>query len=73
MVQDPRHAGPTPPQPEQQQKQPGHTAEMTPKPDHGEESCKGSGKLQGSAEITGGGLRHWSGGRHRLRPKAPIF
>jgi hypothetical protein len=38
MAQDPKHAGPTPPQPKQQQEPPGNTAEMTPKPDHGEAS-----------------------------------
>ena len=55
MAENPKHAGPTPRQPEQQQEPPGHTAEMTPAPDHGEESYKGSGKLQGkSALITGG-------------------
>ena len=51
----PRHAGPTPPQPEQQQEPPGHTAEMTPKPDHGEELYKGCGKLEGRAAIITGG------------------
>ena len=55
MAQDPKHAGPTPPQPEQQQEPPGHTAEMTPKPDHGEESYKGCGKLEGRAAIITGG------------------
>jgi NAD(P)-dependent dehydrogenase (short-subunit alcohol dehydrogenase family) len=55
MAQDPKHAGPTPPQPEQQQEPPGRTAEMTPKPDHGEESYKGCGKLQGRAAIVTGG------------------
>ena len=55
MTQDPKHAGPTPPQPEQQQEPPGHTAEMTPKPDHGEESYKGCGKLEGRAAIITGG------------------
>jgi NAD(P)-dependent dehydrogenase (short-subunit alcohol dehydrogenase family) len=55
MAQDPQHAGPTPPQPEQQQEPPGHTAEMTPAPDHGEESYKGSGKLEGRAAIITGG------------------
>jgi NAD(P)-dependent dehydrogenase (short-subunit alcohol dehydrogenase family) len=55
MIQDPRHAGPTPPQPEQQQEPPGHTAEMTPTPDHGEESYQGSGKLEGRAAIVTGG------------------
>ena len=34
-------------QPEQQQTPPGTLGEMTPKPDHGEESYRGSGKLTG--------------------------
>jgi NAD(P)-dependent dehydrogenase (short-subunit alcohol dehydrogenase family) len=55
VAQDPKHAGPTPPQPEQQQAPPGQTAEMTPKPDHGEESYKGCGKLEGRAAIITGG------------------
>ena len=42
-------------QPEQQQSVPGTTAEMRPKPDHGEQSYEGSGKLRGKvAVITGG-------------------
>jgi NAD(P)-dependent dehydrogenase (short-subunit alcohol dehydrogenase family) len=42
-------------QPEQQQTPPGVLGEMTPKPDHGEESYQGSGKLAGKvAVITGG-------------------
>ncbi|MEU4773913.1 SDR family oxidoreductase [Micromonospora sp. NPDC023644] len=42
-------------QPKQQQTPPGSTQEMTPKPDHGEESYRGSGKLDGRrAVITGG-------------------
>lgn len=42
-------------QPKQQQTPPGSTQEMTPKPDHGEESYRGSGKLEGRrAVITGG-------------------
>ena len=55
MAQDPKHAGPTPPQPKQQQEPPGFTDQMRPKPDHGEESYKGSGKLQGRAAIITGG------------------
>jgi NAD(P)-dependent dehydrogenase (short-subunit alcohol dehydrogenase family) len=55
MAQDPKHAGPTPPQPKQQQEPPGHTGEMTPEPDHGEESYKGCGKLEGRAAIITGG------------------
>ncbi|MEV7328057.1 SDR family oxidoreductase [Micromonospora sp. NPDC093244] len=42
-------------QPGQQQSPPGSTAEMTPKPDHGEDTYRGSGKLDGKrALITGG-------------------
>ncbi|MBB3675408.1 SDR family oxidoreductase [Modestobacter versicolor] len=42
-------------QPEQTQTPPGVLGEMTPKPDHGEESYRGSGKLTGKrAVITGG-------------------
>jgi NAD(P)-dependent dehydrogenase (short-subunit alcohol dehydrogenase family) len=42
------------PQPPQQQTPPGHTDEMTPRPDHGEESYTGSGRLEGKrAVITG--------------------
>jgi NAD(P)-dependent dehydrogenase (short-subunit alcohol dehydrogenase family) len=42
-------------QPAQQQEPPGVLGEMTPKPDHGEESYRGSGRLTGkTAVITGG-------------------
>jgi hypothetical protein len=42
------------PQPPQKQAPPGVTSEMRPKPDHGEESYKGSGRLTGKrAVITG--------------------
>ncbi|MER7457701.1 SDR family oxidoreductase [Micromonospora sp. NPDC126480] len=42
-------------QPTQQQSPPGETGAMTPEPDHGEESYRGSGKLTGKrAVITGG-------------------
>ena len=41
-------------QPAQQQEFPGSEQEMTPKPDHGEESYRGSGRLEGKvAVITG--------------------
>jgi hypothetical protein len=47
---------PTPPMPAQQQNQtPGRTADMTPRPDHGEHSYKGSGRLAGKAAIVTGG------------------
>jgi NAD(P)-dependent dehydrogenase (short-subunit alcohol dehydrogenase family) len=43
-----------PPLPDQQQRRPGFTDEMTPLPDHGEQSYRGNGKLNGRiALITG--------------------
>ncbi len=41
-------------QPPQQQDVPGTTAQMDPKPDHGEESYRGCGKLQGKKTIITG-------------------
>jgi len=55
MPQDPRNRGPKPPQPSQQQEPPGLESEMDPRPDYGEKTYKGSGKLAGkTAVITGG-------------------
>lgn len=46
---------PEPPFPKQKQPMPGLTARMQPRPDHGEASYKGSGRLRGKkAVITGG-------------------
>src|ERR1700716_2341909 len=46
---------PKPPYPSQKQPMPGSTDRMDPRPDHGETSYKGSGKLKGlKAVITGG-------------------
>jgi NAD(P)-dependent dehydrogenase (short-subunit alcohol dehydrogenase family) len=46
---------PKPPYPSQKQSMPGSTTKMDPRPDHGENSYKGSGKLKDSkAVITGG-------------------
>lgn len=42
-------------QPAQQQTPPGATRKMTPKPDHGETSYTGSGRLQGKAAVITGG------------------
>jgi NAD(P)-dependent dehydrogenase (short-subunit alcohol dehydrogenase family) len=42
-------------QPAQQQEPPGVLGEMKPKPDHGEESYRGSGKLTGKAAVITGG------------------
>ena len=37
--------------PAQQQEPPGRTGEMRPKPDHGEESYRGYGRLEGKAAL----------------------
>ena len=46
---------PKPPFPAQTQAMPGATNKMDPRPDHGETSYKGSGKLQGKVAIITGG------------------
>lgn len=54
-MQDPRDQFPKPPFPKQPQPAPGLAAKMDPKPDHGETSYRGSGRLKGrKALITGG-------------------
>src|SRR3954469_26013601 len=52
---DPTTAYPKPPYPKQSQPYPGHQSEMQPRPDSGEQSYRGSGRLLGKkALITGG-------------------
>ncbi len=54
-LQDPITKYPKPPFPRQQQPWPGLASKMNPRPDHGEQSYKGSGRLLGrKALITGG-------------------
>src|SRR5689334_11928377 len=54
-LEDPREKYPKPPFKSQEQPWPGLARDMDPKPDHGEKSYKGSGRLQGrKALITGG-------------------
>lgn len=54
-MQDPREQYPKPPFPKQPQAAPGLAKKMTPEPDHGETSYRGSGRLAGrKALITGG-------------------
>ncbi len=54
-LQDPTSKYPKPPFPRQDQPWPGLASKMTPRPDHGETSYKGSGRLLGrKALITGG-------------------
>ena len=54
MTIDPKTAGPTPPLPRQQQDPPGFTEQLDPKPDHGEHSYRGCGKLKGRAALITG-------------------
>lgn len=52
---DPRTKQPKPPFPAQEQELPGSTQKMRPRPDHGESSYRGQGRLEGRvALITGG-------------------
>ena len=54
-LKDPRTAGPKPPFERQTQPWPGLAGKMNPRPDHGEQSYRGSGRLAGrKALITGG-------------------
>jgi NAD(P)-dependent dehydrogenase (short-subunit alcohol dehydrogenase family) len=54
-LQDPRNRYPKPPYKKQSQPWPGLACEMDPRPDHGETSYRGSGRLTGrKALITGG-------------------
>ncbi len=55
QLQDPRTRFPRPPYKQQSQPWPGLASKMDPKPDHGETSYRGSGRLAGrKALITGG-------------------
>src|ERR671917_2637682 len=55
--QDPTQQYPQPEYPEQDQREqhPGLEAEMQPKPDYGEETYRGTGRLEGKAAIITGG------------------
>jgi len=55
MSQDPKDAGTKPPMPDQQLEAPGLEAEMQLKPDYGEDSYRGSGRLEGKVAIITGG------------------
>ncbi len=55
VMQDPREQYPKPPFATQKQDPPGLASKMQPRPDHGEKSYRGSGRLKGrKALITGG-------------------
>lgn len=53
--QDPKKKYPQPEYPDQQQEVPGTEKEMQPKADHGEDTYKGTGKLEGKKAIITGG------------------
>jgi NAD(P)-dependent dehydrogenase (short-subunit alcohol dehydrogenase family) len=52
---DPRKAEPKPPQPEQEQSATGRESEMEPRPDYGESSYRGYGRLQDRVALVTGG------------------
>src|ERR1700712_3294580 len=52
--QDPRTQYPQPPFEKQQQNEPGLAQRMNPKPDHGEESYRGTGRLDGRRALVTG-------------------
>ena len=54
-MQDPRTQYPQPPFPEQPQQAPGLARAMDPKPDHGETSYRGHGRLEGRRALVTGG------------------
>jgi NAD(P)-dependent dehydrogenase (short-subunit alcohol dehydrogenase family) len=54
MSHDPKEACAKPPLPEQTQLIPGSTTEMDPKPDHGEGSYRGGGRLQARVAVIKG-------------------
>ena len=65
--QDPTEKFPKPPFKKQNQPWPGLASQMDPRPDHGEKSYKGSGRLAGrKALITGGDSGMGARRRHRL-------
>ena len=55
VLNDPRYRYPGPEFRPQPQELPGHEARMEPRPDHGEESYRGSGRLEGLAALITGG------------------
>jgi hypothetical protein len=55
QAENPREGGPQPPFPEQAQPAPGRESELEPRPDYGEESYEGSGKLRDKVALVTGG------------------
>ena len=72
-MQDPRSKYPNPPFRKQPQAWPGLAREMDPKPDHGESSYRGSGRLAGRKALITGGDPGWGGLRPSpMHAKAPM-
>ena len=55
MTENPREAGSKPPFPQDNLEYPGLESEMSPRPDYGEESYQGHGRLQGKVALVTGG------------------
>src|SRR5438067_4221715 len=55
MQQDPREVAPRPPFPQQKQSFPALESQMQPRPDYGELTYRGSGRLKGRAALITGG------------------
>ncbi|CAA9246051.1 MAG: Dehydrogenases with different specificities (related to short-chain alcohol dehydrogenases) [uncultured Chloroflexi bacterium] len=55
LQQDPRESAPKPPFPQQYQEFPGIEAAMEPRPDYGEQTYRGNGRLTGKAALITGG------------------
>src|SRR3954451_12290152 len=66
--QDPTHAEPEPPFPEQEQEPPGREADMQPLADHGEKTYVGHGRLKDKGALTRGAA--WATGRAVARASA---
>jgi hypothetical protein len=66
-LQNPAHKYPKPPYKKQSQPWPGLASRMDPRPDHGETSYKGSGRLAGRKALITGGDPAWVG-----RPRSPM-
>jgi NAD(P)-dependent dehydrogenase (short-subunit alcohol dehydrogenase family) len=54
VLEDPRTHGPKPPFSQEQQEYPGSDAQMDPRPDHGEQSYRGLGRLEGKVALVTG-------------------
>ena len=63
ILEDPTTKYPRPPFKEQSQPWPGLAGRMEPRPDHGESTYKGSGRLMGRKALITGEIQEWAGQR----------